>query len=140
MVPQYPGQYNTGGSITECWNPETEQCGGVTPQEPRVTHSDSQGGKRQINSQTSLSSHQSPPAIPLLPNPPGSQKVIAGGSASWGRSVERGPGGPVKSCQHVKTSVHICKCFRKGSERTHIKLFGGFPLGGRILEDFHLSL
>ena len=56
MALQYPRQYNTGGSITTCWNPETELCGGVTPQELRVTHSDSQGGRRQINSLTSLSS------------------------------------------------------------------------------------
>ena len=85
MALQYPRQYNTGGSITMCWNPETELCGGVTPQELRVTHSDSQGGRRQINSLTSLSSRQSPPAIPHLPKPPGSQKVITGGSVSWGR-------------------------------------------------------
>lgn len=143
MTLQYPRQYNTGGSITACWKPETELCGGVTPQELRVTHSDSQGGRRQINSLTSLSSRQSPPAIPHLPKPPGSQKVITGGVSLLGqvesrcRSVDRGPQGPVKSCQHVKASVHICKCFRKGSERTQIKLFrevssgwqdtGGFP-------------
>lgn len=34
MALQYPGEYNTGGS-TDCWNPEVERCGGVTPQELR---------------------------------------------------------------------------------------------------------
>lgn len=104
MALQYLGSITLGVLSLPAGTQETERCGGVTPQ-GEVTHSDGQGGRRQINSLTSLSSRQSPPAIPHLQehlearrSSLGGQPPGAGGEQC--RSVERGPQerARVKSC------------------------------------------